>query len=167
MRRIAATLLRLDDRKTESLDYAEQRDNNIGTTAELLHHNLSELANLESGDSERAVQLEAIMRKAAQLGALLISQPETYDFNWSNIYQRSERNLARSSTNSMRKVGRQRGILFPALFKIGDSMGRQLRKAELLSNTEYFEEEYLEGVRSEKNRVNSGRGENLTPIRPM
>lgn len=104
-----------------------------------LHKQLSVLANLDSNEPARKEQLEAIMTKAAQFGTLLLLQPATYRFEW----------LVRSSAGSSFD-DQGRGIpkagpfmIFPALIKIGDSTGRELRKAQLVCKPEYMDEDDL------------------------
>ena len=79
------------------------------------------------------------MKMAAQIGVLLLSQPTTYQFDWTSPIERSSSSL--STTEQLARNARKarRFVIFPALVKIGDNSGRPMRRPEVLCETEYEE----------------------------
>lgn len=141
LRRTAANLIRLNP-QGESVPFTRLQEAQIRCAANHLHDRLTDLASPESDEHQRKVQLEAIMKKSAQIGALLLLQPATYEFDWSMALERSSSKYSAGEQIS-RKVRRERRIMtFPALLRIGDNTGRQLRKPDVLCKPEYMEEEY-------------------------
>lgn len=141
LRRTAANLLRLSQ-PGESKPFAELQKTRIEGAVDDLHDRLSVLASPESDEYLRKLQLEAIMKKSAEIGVLLLLQPATYQFEWFMPLERSS--TKHSAEEHGRRVKRARRILtFPALRRTGDNGGRPLRKPEVLCKPEYMEEEYV------------------------
>lgn len=79
------------------------------------------------------------MTKGAQIGVLLLLQPATYEFDWSTRFSIG------SSVDDQGKGLSRPGpfVIFPALSKIGDSTGRELRKPQVVCKPEYLDEDDL------------------------
>lgn len=140
LRRTTANLLQLEQRD-ESKDCTEFRESRVKAAAERLHKRLSPLANPEDKEQDRQLQLEAIIGKIAQLGNLLLLQPTTYQFEW---FPRQRHASSTSSASDHVKSSYKvdwRFMTFPALLVTGDSTGRRLRRAELLCEPEYLDED--------------------------
>ncbi|KAL8716053.1 MAG: hypothetical protein Q9225_006260 [Loekoesia sp. 1 TL-2023] len=137
-RRTAANLLRLCQ-SGESPAYIEFRRMQVKKASDGLHKRLSALASPDSSEAARRDQLEAIMTKAAQIGMLLLLQPETHQFDW---YARFS---AGSSFDDQGKAKSwsQPFVIFPALIRTGDSMGRKLRRPQLICKPEYLDDDDL------------------------
>ena len=141
LRRTAANLLRLSQRG-ESEHATREQESQVGRAVDDLHDQLTSLASLESNESSRKLQLEAIMKKGAQIGVLLLLQPATYESDWFMPLERSSTKHSASEQTSRRVKKDRRIMTFPALLRTGDPTGRQLRKPEVLCKPDYAEEEY-------------------------
>ncbi|KAL8726552.1 MAG: hypothetical protein Q9181_006006 [Wetmoreana brouardii] len=137
-RRTAANLLRLSQ-SGESPEYTEFRRMQVKNASDRLHKQLSALASPDSSEDARRDQLEAIMAEAAQIGVLLLLQPATHRFEWHAQFS------AGSSFDDQGKAKLRPGpfVVFPALIRTGDSMGRELRRPQLVCQPEYLDEDDL------------------------
>ena len=109
----------------------------VRAASELLHKQLSTLANPDSSESARREQLEAIMMKAAEIGVLLLLQPSSHRCEWSVQLSTG------SSLDDQGKGETRPGtlVVFPALIRTGDSTGRKLRRPQMVCKPEYLDED--------------------------
>ena len=144
-RRTAANLLRLNKPGSCKV-FANFQDDQVRIASGRLNSDLAPLANLEYGDSIRENQLEAIIRKFAELGVLLLLQPTTYEFKWSS---RARYSSMDSYTDQVKPRARREAnfTIFPAFVKTGDNSGQALRRPETICRSEYLEEnDFLDEV---------------------
>ena len=141
LRRNAASLLRLSQRG-ESAQVTREREAQIEYAVNSLHDRLTVLASPGSDGFSRKLQLEAIMKKGAQTGVLLLLQPATYKFEWFMTLERSATKHGAGEQTGRRVKRKRRIMTFPVLLRTGDNSGRQLRNPEVLCKPEYAEDDY-------------------------
>ncbi|KAL8822327.1 MAG: hypothetical protein Q9191_006936 [Dirinaria sp. TL-2023a] len=138
LRRIAGNLMRLQQRG-ENQKVTEHQYIQVKWMAQLLHQHFTVLAAPGCNEQARIDQLIAIVKKAAELGVLLLLQPETYEFLWRKRLERS------STSNLADKTSRSNSdfsfVVFPALIKMGDSADRRMRWQEIYKAVLYDEED--------------------------